>query len=40
MFTLDFGSYYPKYASFDLLGYNDTDFVGSKTDRKSTSEIC
>ena len=37
---LDFGLYYFKYASFDLLGYSDADFAGSKTDRKSTSETC
>ena len=38
--TFNFGLYYPKYASFDLLGYSDVDFAGSKTDRKSTSGTC
>ena len=38
--TSDFGLCYPKYASFDLLGYGDADFAGSKTDRKSTSRTC
>ena len=38
--TLNFGLYYPKYASFEELGYSEADFPRSKTDRKSTSETC
>ena len=38
--TSDFGLCYPKYASFDLLGYGDADFVRSKIDRNSISGTC
>ena len=31
------GLWYPKGASLDLLGYSDSDFAGSRVDRKSTS---
>jgi hypothetical protein len=32
--------WYPKGSKFDLLGYSDADYVGSKVDQKSTSGIC
>jgi hypothetical protein len=36
------GLWYPKGATFDLIGYSDLDYVGCKIDRKSTSRdaIC
>ena len=38
--TSDFGLFYPKSSSFDLVSYSDADFAGSKSDRKSTSGTC
>ena len=38
--TLDFGLYYPKSSSFELMSYNDADFAGCRSDRKSTSGTC
>ena len=38
--TPSIGLWYPKGASLDLLGYSDSDFAGSRVDRKSTSEGC
>jgi hypothetical protein len=35
-----FGIWYPKGSTFDLIIYSDSDYVGCKVDRKSTSEIC
>ena len=35
--TPSIGLWYPKGASLDLLGYSDSDFAGSRVDRKSTS---
>ena len=35
--TQDLGLWYPKDTSFDLVGYSDADFAGSKMDGKSTS---
>ena len=32
--------WYPKGASFTLLGYSDSDFAGCRVDRKSTSGGC
>jgi hypothetical protein len=32
-----FGIWYPKGSTFDLIGYSDSDYVGCKVDRKSTS---
>jgi hypothetical protein len=32
-----FGIWYPKGSTFDLIGYSDSDYAGSKVDRKSTS---
>jgi hypothetical protein len=34
------GLWYPKGATFDLIGYSDSDYVGCKIDRKSTSGGC
>ena len=38
--TSDFGLFYPKSSSFDLVSYSDADFAGSKSDHKSTSGTC
>ena len=38
--TPNFGIWYPKRASFDLVGYSDSDYAGEKVDRKSTSGTC
>jgi hypothetical protein len=35
-----FGIWYPKGSTFDLVGYSDSDYVGCKVDRKSTSRTC
>jgi hypothetical protein len=35
-----FGIWYPKGSTFDLIGYSDSNYVGCKIDRKSTSETC
>ena len=35
--TPSIGLWYPKSASFTLLGYSDSDFAGCRVDRKSTS---
>jgi hypothetical protein len=35
-----FGIWYPKGSTFDLIGYSDSDYAGSKVDRKSTSGTC
>jgi hypothetical protein len=35
--TLCFGIWYPNGSTFDLIGYSDSDYVGCKVDRKSTS---
>jgi hypothetical protein len=35
--TLSVGLWYPKGATFDLIGYSDSDYAGCKIDRKSTS---
>jgi hypothetical protein len=32
--------WYPKGATFDLIGYSDLDYAGCKIDRKSTSRGC
>ena len=36
--TPNFGLWYPRGANFKLVGYSDSDWVGDKVDRKSTSE--
>ena len=38
--TPNLGLWYPKGTSFDLIGFSDADYAGSKIDRKSTSGIC
>jgi hypothetical protein len=35
-----FEIWYPKGSTFDLIGYADSDYVGCKVDRKSTSGTC
>jgi hypothetical protein len=38
--TPSVGLWYPKRATFDLIGYFDSNYVGCKIDRKSTSGGC
>ncbi|WVZ71103.1 LOW QUALITY PROTEIN: hypothetical protein U9M48_019724 [Paspalum notatum var. saurae] len=38
--TPSIGLWYPKGASFELLGYSDSDFAGCRVERKSTSGAC
>ncbi|KAG8633742.1 hypothetical protein MANES_18G144261v8 [Manihot esculenta] len=38
--TPSIGLWYPKCDNFNLVGYSDFDFAGSKMDRKSTSRTC
>jgi hypothetical protein len=38
--TQDVGLWYPKAASFELVGYSDSDYAGDKVERKSTSRTC
>jgi hypothetical protein len=38
--TQNLGLGYPKDSFFDLFGYSDSDYVGCKVDRKSTSGTC
>ncbi|WVZ93612.1 hypothetical protein U9M48_039578 [Paspalum notatum var. saurae] len=38
--TPSIGLWYPKGASFELLGYSDSKFAGCQVERKSTSEGC
>ena len=38
--TPSIGLWYPKGAIFQLVGYSDSDYVGCKIDRKSTSGGC
>ena len=38
--TLNFGIWYPKRSSFDLVGYSNSDYAKDKVDRKSTSGTC
>ena len=38
--TINYGLFYPKSCTFDLLSYSDADFAGCKSDRKSTSGTC
>ena len=36
----DIGLWYPVTCNLDLVAYTDSDFIGSKFDRKSTSGCC
>jgi len=38
--TINLGLWYPKNSTCNLIGYSDSDFAGSKIDRKSTSGTC
>ncbi|GKV30776.1 hypothetical protein SLEP1_g39556 [Rubroshorea leprosula] len=38
--TQNLGLWYPKGMNFDLIGFSNADFAGSKIDRKSTSGTC
>src|ERR1700732_3567756 len=38
--TPTLGLWYPKDSTFELYGYSDADYAGSKVDRKSTSGTC
>jgi hypothetical protein len=38
--TPSVGLWYPKGATFELIGYSESDYAGCKIDRKSTSEGC
>jgi hypothetical protein len=38
--TISVGLWYPKGATFDLIGYSDSDYAGYKIYRKSTSRGC
>jgi hypothetical protein len=38
--TPNFGIWYPKGTSFDLVGYSDSDWTGEKVERKSISGAC
>ena len=38
--TPNVGLWYPKGAKFELVGYSDSDYVGCKVERKSTSGTC
>ena len=38
--TVNYGLFYPKSISFDLILYRDADFASRKSDKKSTSGTC
>ena len=38
--TTNFGLWYPRGCNCCLVGFSDSNFVGSKSDRKSTSDTC
>ena len=38
--TVNLGLWYPKNSLCNLVGYSDSNFAGSKTNRKSTSDTC
>jgi hypothetical protein len=38
--TQNVGLRYPKGAKFELIGYSDSDYVGCKVERRSTSGTC
>ena len=37
--TQNVGLWYPKGAKFELVGYSDSDYAGSKVERKSTCQL-
>jgi hypothetical protein len=39
-YTQNISLWYPKGAKFELVGYSDSDYVGCKVERKSTSGTC
>jgi hypothetical protein len=39
-YTPNIGLWYPKGAQFELIGYSDSNYVGCKVNRKSTSGCC
>ncbi|XP_052116449.1 secreted RxLR effector protein 161-like [Arachis duranensis] len=38
--TTNYGLWYPKSDSINLIGYSDANFAGDRIDRRSTSAIC
>ena len=38
--AFDYGLFYPKNDSFDLISYCDADYADCKSDRKSTNGTC
>ena len=38
--TQDIGLWYPANCNLELIAYTDSDYVGSRLDRKSTSSYC
>jgi hypothetical protein len=38
--VVNVGLWYPKGAKFELIGYLDSDYVGCKVERRSTSDTC
>jgi len=38
--TINVGIWYPSEVSLNLIGYSDSDFAGSKIDRKRISGTC
>ena len=38
--TPNVGLWYPKGSNFELIGYSDSDYVGCKVNRKTTSGTC
>ena len=38
--TSNYGLFYLRSSTLDLISYSDVDFAGCKTDRKSTSGTC
>jgi hypothetical protein len=39
-YTQNIGLSYPKGAKFEMIGYSDSNYVGCKVERRSTSGIC
>ena len=38
--TINYGLFYPKSSTFDLISYSDADFAECKSKQKSTSGTC